>query len=95
MRFLIVGSFKAQAEKQLALWAKLVRTTVEECPQIRDLSEDYITVADPAELDRFVVDRHGAMATDSKPFDLLDIVLIFSDGSREPWHPANQKVQQG
>lgn len=92
MRFLIVGCFKLKPKEQLAYWLSVVKSTVESCPQVSDLSNDYIGVIDDADLDQFLLPTHGTGNVDSRCFDLLDVVIIAADSSRLPWSEGNRRV---
>lgn len=92
MRFLIVGCFKRDGERQLAYWTNQVKNTIEGCPQIGDLSNDYISLLDSPELDLFLTDPNSGSAADSRSFDLLDVVVVVADSVRMPWSPSNQRV---
>lgn len=94
MRFLIVGCFKQKPKEQLAYWLSVVKSTVESCPQVSDLSNDYIGVRDDADLDQFLLPTHGTGNVDSRCFDLLDVVIIAADSSRLPWSEGNRRVAE-
>lgn len=93
MRFLIIGSFKHDAKTQLKPWSTAIRQTVESCTEISDTNNDYIEITDTKQLDRYLIDRDRTLkASDSKAFDLIDVVYIIADHCRLPWSTSNKKV---
>ena len=96
MRFLVINNYSKVGErglKQFEKFVTLLRNSVEGSGNISDLSNDYTLVENPDEIDRYLVDPVLVSGhTDSKAFDLVDMVFVIGNSTSLPWSNANIKV---
>lgn len=96
MRFLVVNNYSKVAGaglKQFHKFVSLLRNSVEGSENISDLSNDYTLLENIEEIDRYLVDPVLVSGqTDSKAFDLVDMVFVIGNSTSLPWSNTNIKV---